>query len=143
MAFPYPYTGPIAPYNNLPINAQYYQPNRFNISALTIGTNTTVTTSVNNNYVIGQLVRFIIPQQFGTYQLNEQKGYVTAINSPTQFVVNLNSSRYDTFVPTPTRFITQAQILAIGDINTGATNASGRVNNGTFIPGSFINISPL
>ncbi len=36
-----------------------------------------------------------------------------------------------------------SQILAIGNINSGNINASGNVNLGTFIPGSFINISPL
>jgi len=35
-----------------------------------------------------------------------------------------------------------AQILAIGDVNQGAINSLGRRNNGTFIPGSFIDISP-
>lgn len=141
MAFPYPYPGPVAPLNNLPINAQYYQPSRFNISALTIGTTTTVTTSVNNNYVIGQLVRFLIPQQFGTFQLNEQQGYVISIPASNQVVVNVNSSAYDTFIPSPSQFITQAQITAVGDINSGALNTIPATTS-TLIPGSFQDISP-
>ena len=36
----------------------------------------------------------------------------------------------------------KAQILAIGDINFGFNNNSGNLNTGTYIPGSFINISP-
>jgi len=37
MTFPYPYTGPIALYNNLPIEPQYYQPSQFFISDITLG----------------------------------------------------------------------------------------------------------
>lgn len=37
---------------------------------------------------------------------------------------------------------TKAQILAIGDINSGSINAYGSKNVATGIPGSFINISP-
>lgn len=135
-------SGPIAPESNPPINPQYFQPSKFNISALTIGATTTVTTSVNNNYVLGQLVRFLIPQQFGTFQLNGQSGYVTSIASPSQFVVNVNSSPYNTYIASPAQFVNQAQILAIGDVNSGPINANGRSQNSTVIAGSFQDISP-
>ena len=36
----------------------------------------------------------------------------------------------------------QPQIIAIGDLNSGQTNVSGRIQNITYVPGSFINISP-
>lgn len=36
----------------------------------------------------------------------------------------------------------QAQILAIGDINSGVINTNGRTQNQTYINGSFIDISP-
>ena len=49
-------SGPIAPYSNVNINAQFYQPSLFIISAVTLGVTTTVTTTQNNNYVIGQEV---------------------------------------------------------------------------------------
>lgn len=143
MAFPYPYIGPIAPYNNLPINAQYYQPQRYNISAIILGQTTTITTSVNHDYVVGQQVRLIIPQQFGTYQLNEVQGIVISVPAANQVIVNIYSVGASAFVAVPARFVTQAQILAIGDINSGAINSSGAVSNTTFILGSFINISPL
>lgn len=143
MAFPYPTVGPIPAYTNVPINADFYQPSRFNISALMLGQTTTVTTSVDHNYVVGQQVRLIIPQQFGTYELNGKQGTVISVTSATQVVVNIYSAPFTAFVSSPTAYVTQAQILAIGDINSGVTNSSGRTNTGTFIPGSFINISPL
>jgi len=141
MAFPYPITGPIAPYTNLPIEPQNYNPNAFFISTITLGQSTTVTTTVNLNFVIGQLCRLIIPPTFGCRQLNETQGYVTSIPAPNQVVLSINSSQNVDNFKTSTAF-TQPQILPVGDINNGTTNATGRANTGTYIPGSFINVSP-
>jgi hypothetical protein len=141
MAFPYPYSGPIALLNNLPIEPQYYAPRSYFISAVTLGVTTTVTTSVAHDYVIGQLCRLIIPPTFGCRQLNEVKGNVISIPTSTSVVLDINSSQnVDPFVSSAAT--TQPQILAIGDINTGVTNSAGRMNNGTSVPGAFINISP-
>lgn len=134
-------SGPIALYNNVPIHAEYYQPSRFVISAVSLGSTTTVTTTVAHNYVIGQEVRLIIPPSFGCRQLNEQTSFVLSIPSTTQVVLDIYSLGGDAYISSSAT--TVAQILAIGDINCGTINASGRINLGTYIPGSFINISPL
>lgn len=147
MAFPYPIVGPIAPYTNVPIHANYYQPQKFFISTIALGKTTTVTTTTAQDYVVGQLVRLIIPPQFGCRQLNEQQGYVISILSSTQVVVNINSSvNVDAFTSSTAK--TQPQILAIGDINSGYISSTG-INRATTngntninIAGSFINISP-
>lgn len=132
---------PIPAYSNLPIHAEYYAPSRFVIFAITLGQNTTVTTTADTNYVIGQLVRLIIPPTYGSRQLNESEGYVLSIPASNQIVLSINSSRnVDPFINS--NATTKAQILAIGDTNTGVINANGRRNTGTYIPGSFINISP-
>jgi hypothetical protein len=133
--------GPIAPENNPPINPQYYLPSVFNIAAITNGPTTVVTTTVNHNYVIGQLVRLLISQLYGARQFNEQVAYVIAIPSSTEITLQLDSSFYDVFIPNPTSG-TQPQVVAVGDINTGQINPNGRMVNGTFIPGSFIDVSP-
>lgn len=132
---------PIPLYSNPPIEPQFYQPNQFFISAITLGQTTMVTTTTDCNYVIGQLVRFIIPQYNGTRQLNEQTGYVIDLPASNQITVKIDSSSYDLFQTSMQP--TQPQILAIGNIASGNINGSGNVNLGTFIPGSFINISPL
>ncbi len=133
---------PIPAYSNLPINAQYYEPSEFFISAVSLGTTTTVTTTVNLNFVVGQLVRLIIPPSFGCRQLNGVTGYVLSIPNPNQVVLSINSSQnVDAFKSSAAT--TQPQILPVGDVNTGATNSSGRNNTGTFVPGAFINISPI
>jgi hypothetical protein len=141
MAFPYPYTGPIAYLNNLPINPQYYEPRVYFIETITLGATTTVTTTVDHDYVIGQLCRLIIPPQNGCIQLNESQGIVIQIPSSDQVVLNIDSSRNVSQFQTSSAK-TQPQILPIGDYNEGAINSQGRINNITFIPGSFINISP-
>jgi hypothetical protein len=133
---------PIPPYANLPINAQYYVPSQFVITAISLGATTTITTAVNNNYVIGQLVRLLIPQGFGSTQLNQQEAYVVGIPNPNQVTLQLNSSLgVDPFIANSAP--TQAQIISVGDINQGVVNNSGLYNQQTFIPGSYINISPL
>ena len=137
---------PIPAFQNVPISSDYYIPNRFLISAITRGTTTVVTTTVVHNYVIGQEVRLIIPPAYGSRSLNEQKGIVIEIPSTTQVRVTIDSNGADAFIASPTFLPTQdqtpAQILAIGDVNTGAINASGITNNTTYILGSFIDISP-
>ncbi len=92
------------------------------------------------DYVIGQLVRIMVPPLFGTRQLNMVEAYVISIPSPNQVELDVPSVGFDTFIASTAR--TKAQIIAIGDINQGQQNRNGRTNQLTYIPGSFINISP-
>lgn len=133
--------GPTPPWNNPIPQPQFYNPSQFFISGITLGWNTTVTTTKNMNYVIGQLIRLLIPNGFGCIQLNQQTGYVISIPASNQVVVTINSSQnVDQFISATLN--TQPQIVAVGDINQGVTN-TGRTNNQTYIHGSFINVSPL
>ena len=141
-AFPYPIVGPVATYTNFPINANYYKPSVFFISNITFGSETNITTTVNHNYVIGQQIRLTIPPTYGAQQLNEQTGFVNSIPSANQVVVSINSQVVDPFNASPSYGPTLPQIVAIGDINTGSINSNGTNNTSTYIPGSFINISP-
>lgn len=134
-------TGPIPPYANVPINADYYKPRVFFISGIALGPLTTITTSVDHDYVIGQLVRLIIPQWSGTRQLNGQTAYVISIPTANQVTITIDSTNYNAF--TTSSQPTQPQILGIGDISSGNINASGNLNTSTSIPGAYINISPL
>jgi hypothetical protein len=131
---------PIPAFQNLPIEAQYYLPSRFVISGITLGSTTIVTTTEPMNYVIGQQVRLVIPPTFGCRQLNQITGYVIGIPAANEVTLNLSSIGIDTFIASTSP--TQAQIVAIGDVNNGAINRHGRYPESTFIPGSFINISP-
>lgn len=138
-------SGPIPPYTNVPIEPQFYQPSRFVISAITRGLTTIVTTTDDMNYSIGQTVRFLIPASCGTYQLNEMQGNVLSIPSTNQVEVDVNSKFMDAFttITTGPQNLSYPQLIAIGDISSGAINDSGNMNVNNTIPGAFINISPL
>ena len=133
---------PIPAYQNAPINAQFYSPSRFVISAIALGVTTIVTTTVNHNYVVGQQVRLIIPPAYGSIQLNEAQGYVLSLPASNKVELSINSLVYvDPFISASSPQILP-QILAIGDVLSGATN-SNSLNLATTIPGAFENISPL
>ena len=140
--------GPIAPERNPPIQPQYYQPSRFEIENITLGLTTLVTTSVDHNYVLGQVVRTLIPSTYGTRQLNEKQGEVISIPAANQFVLPIDSRAFDPFVSNPAYGPTPPQVLAIGDVNSGIISSAGRsIGSGltgtpVTIPGAFINISP-
>lgn len=135
---------PIPAYQNLTPEPQFYQPSRFIISNVVLGFSTMVTTSVDHNYVIGQECRLLIPNVFGCYQLNEVLGVVLSLPASNQVVLSINSLRnVDAFIASSVTTPSTAQILATGDFNSGQINTNGRNSNLTFVPGSFINISPI
>ena len=138
MASPIP--GPVPPYSNPPIEPQNFQPSRFVISNISLGNTTTVTTTKDMNYVVGQLVRLIIPSTYGCRQLNESQGYVLSLPASNQVVIDIDSSKnVNAYIASSET--TQAQILAIGDINSGAINNAGPNSLSIIIPGNFENIS--
>tara|TARA_R110000868_G_scaffold121883_4_gene323345 strand:- start:382 stop:819 length:438 start_codon:yes stop_codon:yes gene_type:complete len=145
MSSNYPFdVGPIAPERNPPINPQYYEPSRFVIEDLSLGITTTVKTTVDHNYVVGQLVRLLIPSSYGSVQLNEQTGYVIQIPSSNEVVTNIYSVGANAFISSgPSWATTKPQILGLGDVNTGYISSTGPLTTTTTIPGAFINISPL
>lgn len=134
-------TGPIPAYNNPPIEPQFYQPRRFEISDVTLGKTTIVTTVDDLDYVVGQVVRLLIPKPFGCVQLNEKQGIAISFPAANEVEVEIDSSiNVDTFTTSSSK--NRPQIVAIGDVNNGAINTHGRTQQITYIPGSFINISP-
>ena len=136
---------PVPLYSNVPPEPQYYTPWRFVISAISLGATTNITMVIpaitSLTYVVGQLVRLIIPPTFGCRQLNGKEAYVIAVNPPNQVTLQLNSSQnVDQYISSSQP--TKAQILAIGDILAGATNNNGTQNQTTYVIGAFINVSP-
>lgn len=133
-------TPPTPAYSNPPITPEFFKPKKFFILNITLGKTTIVQTTIDVDYVVGQLVRLIIPKHNGSRQLNEKLGYVISIPSANQVEIDIDSSiNIDDFISSLAP--NQPQILAIGDINSGQINSYGRVNLNLHIPGSFINIS--
>lgn len=148
-----------------------YFPGTTVISSITTGTTTTIDTAKAHNLVVGQEVAFRIPSQWGTVQLNSLPntlvpgspvyGYVIAVTDYNTVVVNIDSSAYTAFTSNQTVAsvpgLSYAQIVAVGDVNTGGVQISSgsalypppyalpigttRVNtiNGPAIQGAFVN----
>lgn len=117
----------------------YLPGNRYITAISSSGVNTVVTTSVNNQFAIGQEVQFNIPPEWGMVQLNQLKGYVISVTSNTA-TVNIDSSAFSAFAyPTSavaSRGLTFPQITPIGDQNSGGS-APGGVLTSLTIPGAF------
>ena len=147
------------------------------ISNITTGATTTVDTTTAHNFVVGQEVALRIPTisgaptVWGTTQLNSLPntvipgspiyGYVISVTDYNTVVLNINSTGYTAFNPNlPFANVpgaTPAQIVAVGDVNTGGVQISAgsvlypppyvvpigttKVNtiNGPAILGSFFN----
>lgn len=133
-------SGPVALYNNLPIRADFYQPRRFDIQSITLGQTTIVTTILDMDYVVGQLVRLLIPFGYGSTQLNQVKGYVIALLSSNSVEIDIDSSK-NVNIYVNGGYSQRPQIVPVGDIANGAVNLTNKTMQ-TYIPGSFINISP-
>lgn len=135
----------IAPERNPPINPQYYKPKRFVIEDIVLGVNTLITFTEPHDYVIGQLVRVLIPQVYGCQQLSNQQAYVIAIPTPTQIIIDFNTLMGNQFLAVPPLSRTLPQVVPIGDVNTGYISINGPnvTQDQLGIPGSFKNISPL
>jgi len=115
-----------------------YFPGQTFISAITLGTTTTIDTTDAHNFVVGQEVAFRIPSQWGTTQLNSLPntlvpgspvyGYVIAVTDYNTVVVNIDSSAYTAFNSNQTVAsvpgLSYPQIVAVGDVNTGGVAIS-------------------
>lgn len=115
-----------------------YAPGVNVISAITTGSTTTITTTNAHNCVVGQEVAFRVPSTWGTTQLNSLPnttipgspiyGYVVSVTDYHTLVVNINSTGYTAFNSnqtfTGTAGRTFAQLVAVGDVNTGGVQIS-------------------
>ena len=109
------------------------------ISAITTGVTTTVTTTTDHNFVVGQEIAFRIPNAYGITQLNSLPNnvvpgspiyaYVTAVTANNVFVCNFNSTGFTPFATNQSvaSMVGQSlpQVVAVGDVNSGGTAYSG------------------
>lgn len=110
-----------------------YFPGDTVISAITLGTTTTIDTASAHNFRVGQEVAFRIPAQYGTVELNSLPnnltpgapayGYVVSVTDYNTFVVNIDSSSYTAFANNVAVAnsigLSFPQVVAVGDVNTG------------------------
>jgi hypothetical protein len=146
-----------------------YLPQDNVVSAVTTGATTTIATTMYHNFYVGQEIAFRVPTLWGTTQLNSLPnglipgspiyGYVVSLTDNWTFVCSINSTGFTAFNTNqsaiPSNW-TPAQVLAVGDVNTGGQvisagsplypsptfpTASGGVGtiNGPAINGAFVN----
>lgn len=115
-----------------------YAPGASIITNITTGATTTIDTTDAHNFVVGQEVAIRVPVLWGTTQLNSLPnatipgspiyGYVIAVTDYNTVVVNINSTGYTAFNSNPTVAqtvgLSYAQIVAVGDVNTGGVQIS-------------------
>lgn len=131
-----------------------YIPHRASITRIALGPTTTITTSVNHAFVVGQEVLIQIPTvsptAWGTFQLDTetfnqqnvipQQAYVLSVPTSNSIEVNVNSSGFGAFeYPTPAEAnlgMTFPAVYAIGSQNFGLSGP-GPFSPPITIPGAF------
>ena len=115
-----------------------YFPGVSYISAITLGSTTTIDCANAHNLVVGQEVAFRIPSEWGTTQLNSHPnllipgspvyGYVVSVTDYNTVVVNIDSSAYTAFNSNQTvasvSGLSFPVMVAVGDVNSGGVQIS-------------------
>jgi len=101
-----------------------FQPAMRPISAITSSLLVMITTSINHNYVTGEIVRIVLPLGFGMQQMNQVYGPIT-VTGLTTFTMPVDSTTFDPFhVPSQYPQNQQyAQVIPIGELS-GQLNAA-------------------
>jgi hypothetical protein len=90
-----------------------FQPRRRLISAVTLADQSEITTTEAHGYEVDQLVRIIIPDNYGM-KVDYEIAKIKTVPSTTTFTSNLNTSSQSAFVaPTEPPSFTQAHIVPI------------------------------
>ena len=96
-----------------------YMPAVRDIIAITNADPCHITTSFANSYVVGTIVRLVIPNNYGMTLLNDFQCTIIELVSDTEFIVNVDTTDIDPFViPTlqPGNNYTSAQVTPIGEV---------------------------
>jgi hypothetical protein len=100
---------------------------------------TLITTEIDHTFVVGSLVKFQVPPQYGMRELSDLKAYVISVPAPDQVLLNLNTTGFTPFsipIVDPLIVLDPAQIIPAGDANSG-TLAPGGVLESLTIPGAY------
>lgn len=76
---------------------ELFSPRSRFITALTLGASTSVVTSVDHGYGVGEYITLAIPAAFGTSEINGLSGKVLSITSANEFVVEIDSAAASAF----------------------------------------------
>lgn len=75
-----------------------YQPAMRIVTGITNAVTPTVTTSFDHDYLVGLIVRMLVPREFGMVQLNSLVGEIVGVPTDDTFVIDINTLAFDTFI---------------------------------------------
>ncbi len=107
-----------------------FQPSMYVVTAITNAFPLQVTTSTDgvnpapHHYQNGLIVRIDIPRGFGMQQINQQFAPIT-VNSPTTFLMPIDSTNFDTFSTPSQPYLAEQYVMSvpIGEISANLNSA--------------------
>lgn len=102
-----------------------FQPRRREISGVTNAVEAEVTTTADHGYTVDQLVRLIVPEEYGM-TLDFVIGKVLTVPTTTTFTVDVDTSALVTYLaPTAPPSFTQSQVVPISGLVDNQTSITG------------------
>ncbi len=105
-----------------------FLPKRACISSISNANPAVVTTISDHNYVSGEIVRLVIPQEYGMQQANNLTGTIT-ITGSTTFNIDIDTTLFDLYaapVPLPSAY-TSGQVIPVGEVASTLAGATKNV----------------
>lgn len=102
-----------------------FQPAMRIITNITNSNPAIVTTSFAHNYIDGENLRLLVPDNYGMTQANQLTGYITVL-SPTTFSIDIDTRQFYPFV-VPVGALEQSQVTPVGEANNILTAATHNV----------------
>lgn len=107
-----------------------FQPAMRLITALSIAATATVTTSFDHDYLVGLVVRLLIPSEFGMIQVNQELGTIIDVPTTDSFVIDIDTRGFDTFIiPVPEEWFINdfPSVVPVGEVNSSLRQATRNV----------------
>lgn len=102
-----------------------YQPAMRIITAVTNTKPAAVTTSFDHDYETGLIVRILVPEDHGMWQMNGLYGPITVTGTDT-FTIDINALCFDVFA-VPASIKQYAQVIPIGQVSDEIFQATRNV----------------
>lgn len=100
-------------------------PKRREISAVSNATRAVVTTTEDHGYSAGQVVRLIVPSEYGM-SLFFVVANILSVPSSTTFITDIDTSTQNAYLtPTPPPGFTQSQVVPISGTEQNDTSITG------------------
>ncbi len=107
-----------------------FQPAMRLITALTLAENASVTTSFDHDYLVGLVVRLLVPSEFGMIQVNQEVGTIIDVPTATSFIIDIDTRGFDTFIvpaPEPWYINDFPSVIPVGEVNSSLSQATRNV----------------